>query len=221
MSKKKILILMGCAVLSCGLFGCNSQVEITDTGVLTQDVQSGSNKEVEYDSPVFKYEEILGIESMTVENIESIFGKAIDEVEDGEMTIFTYENGAVATFVDGREKPYSLTVRTNDVDHVRGIKIGDSYESVISKFKKFKNEPYTVYKDENGVYDSVVLYGSDGKLTSPNKENNFAFVNFKNGSPELVKYMSYAYHLKVGIKDDAVEFITYEIAENYPEKSNN
>ncbi|MCB6367093.1 hypothetical protein LI291_13000 [Intestinibacillus massiliensis] len=77
------------------------------------------------------YTELESVFRMTEQDVEDVFGAPLNKAEEDGGVVIDYQD-ALAQFNDGALA--ILNVRSDAVPAPRGIKIGDSYESVLAKF---------------------------------------------------------------------------------------
>lgn len=216
MNKKLVTIISACLVgatfVGCGQTSTNNEInQNNNTVVEVVDVVDGSE---------FSSEEIQHIFNLTKNDLKDKFGKATYEgrmsaVNGHEVHAYSFSDLNVMAGIGDSGKVEVLTVLDNSIEHIRGIKIGDSLESVISKFKNDFNSDLSALKkiDEWDGGHYVELYGDlteddiyDG---SPLKAMGYIlYTDFYEGFTEITLKDNYT-EVSISIRDGVVSSISY------------
>lgn len=222
MNKKNVTLVTLASVLCLGLIGCNNShknnevavesdqsIEVQNTNVNNGDLPD-SNRATRLAS-----EELNYIFNMTAEDVLKIFGDDADIIEEDYLTLLEYGYDTWANIDNETGKVYNLATNTNDMTHVRDIKIGDTYNSVIEKFEDTNSliQLDTSFDDEDKI-EYKVLYGDySGDSYLDDVIQNHGVINYINGEVSSIKYVADNYYVLINIVDDIVDSIDYGLVE--------
>ncbi|MGE4548908.1 MAG: hypothetical protein AB7C89_05055 [Intestinibacillus sp.] len=100
--------------------------------------------------------EVEDIFRMTEDEMTAKFGQPLNKTKDEDSGLRTVEYGdATVLFGDGYIA--RVEIRSDAIPAIRGVKIGDSVETVREKFPDEAQEPF--HPQDNDPYNYVVLYG--------------------------------------------------------------
>lgn len=208
--KRNLIYGLGICVLGLTLTGCESPSIEENKDVISK----SSYEDIIKDEFKFSSEEIEYIFNLTENDLINKFGeKSFDTdgitAKDIESKVYGFADGSiVAAISNDTEKVVVLNSTDNSMEHIKGIKIGDSLETAISKLYdglEFDlNSAEKVLEWDGGYY--IRLYGNVNEDVIHNyhlKESiGYAvYQNFVDGFTQIV------------LKDNGIEIII-SITEN-------
>ena len=216
MNKKLVTIISACLVgatfVGCGQTSTNNEVNQSNNAMVEiVDAIDGSE---------FSSAEIQHIFNLTKSDLKDKLGKATSEgkstaVNGYEVDSYSFANLNVMAGIRDNGKVAVLTVLDNSIEHIRGIKIGDSLESVISKFKNDFNSDLSILEKidewDGGYY--VKLYGDVTKdnIYDDSCQKSMGYVlytDFYEGFTEITLRDNGA-EVSISIRDGVVSSIDY------------
>lgn len=215
--KRNLIYGLGICVLGLTLTGCESPSIEENKDVISK----SSYEDIIKDEFKFSSEEIEYIFNLTENDLINKFGeKAFDTdgitAKDVESKVYGFnDGGVVAAISNDTKKVVVLNSTDNSIEHIKGIKIGDSLEIAISKLLnglEFDlNSAEKILEWDGGYY--VKLFGNASKDTIHNYSSKESigyavYQDFLDGFSQIV-LRDNGIEIIISITENAVSGISY------------
>ena len=215
--KRKLICGLSVCVIGLTLAGCEGSSTITDKNVINENLY----KDVVEDEFKFSSEDIEYIFNLTKDDLINKFGEVSFDTDgitakDIESKIYWFADGSiVAAISNDIEKVVVLNSTDNSMEHIKGIEIGDSLETAISKLYdglEFDlNSAEKVLEWDGGYY--IRLYGdvNEDMIHNYHLKESIGYAvyqNFVDGFTQIV-LKDNGIEIVISITDNAVSGISY------------